>query len=171
MKIGSGGGVVGSAQITDNSITNADINSAAVIARAKLASGLVLKVRKSAAQGLGGSAQLTFDTEVVDSLGAFAANVFTAPRAMNVCVVLVVPITNTESTVRGVGAAIRLNGSAIRGSHGTTGDSSGDNAGVTLVEFLTLALNDTIDATAYSNSTSQTAAGGVDGTCLTVYEV
>jgi hypothetical protein len=37
MKIGSGGSVVGSAQITDDSIVNADINSAAAIAQTKVA--------------------------------------------------------------------------------------------------------------------------------------
>lgn len=40
MKLGSGGGVVGSAQITDGAIVNADINAAAAIALTKL-SGLV----------------------------------------------------------------------------------------------------------------------------------
>jgi hypothetical protein len=40
MKIGQGGGVVGSAQITDGAIVDADVNAAAAIAQSKIAASL-----------------------------------------------------------------------------------------------------------------------------------
>lgn len=168
--ITSGGSLVTSQSIVNGTITNEDINAGAAIAPAKLSDGLVLKVRKSSAQTLGANAQITFDTEVVDTLSAFASNVFTAPRAMRLLAVLNVPITTNESTIRACEAAIRVNSSALRYNGCLTGDAAGKNGGITVIELLSLAQNDTVDATVVGTA-SQTAAGGSTGTSLTLYEL
>lgn len=166
-----GGSQVGSAQINDNSIVNADINSAAAIERRKLASGLVLRVTKSANQALGAEAQITFDTEAVDTLTAFASNVFTAPRAMNVIVVLNAHMTSGGSSVREGSVAVRKNGAVVRICGWSSGDTGGGLYGATVVEVLTLAQNDTIDCVATSNGAEQALVSGATATTLTVCEM
>lgn len=164
----SGGSQVGSAQITDNSIVNADINSAAAIARTKLANPLLLKVRKSSNQTLGAMAVVTFDTEVTDVDNAFASNLYTSPRAQTVKIIANLQISNAESTVRSLLAELRLNGAAIRTQGACTNGENPGQSGITIVETVTLAQNDTIDLRASSTGTSQAVVSGAAFSSLTI---
>lgn len=163
-----GGSQVGSAQINDDSIVNADINSAAAIARTKLAGPLLLKVRKSANQALGVMAVVTFDTEVVDVDNAFASNTYTSPRAQNVRIIANLHLSNAESTARFCVAELRVNGNAVRTNSTVFAGTNPSNSGITIVETLALAQGDTVDLRASSNAGSQAVVGGAAFSSLTI---
>lgn len=168
-----GGSSVTTANIVDGTIVNNDINATAGIQRRKLESAVLVKATKSAGQALGAMAKVTFDTEVTDTENAFAASTFTAPRAMNVLIMVVLPNDSNADTVRDGIIAIRKNGAEVRRVGSSMSGGQDHVNGGMLMEAQTLAINDTIEIYAQSADAGdvQNIISGATGACLTIIEV
>lgn len=167
----SGGSQVGSEQINDDSIVNADINSAAGIERRKLADGLLVKATATSNAAFSSQAQVVFDVEVVDTLNAFSSNAFTAPRDMEVLVIVNLPIAQGGSTDRNAIVELHVNGTAVRRCGGGVPGGTSSTAGMNLIEKLTLAENDVLDVEVSASGAGLSLIGGSNNRCLTIYEV
>lgn len=166
----SGGAAnVSSSQITDGTITNADINSAAAIARTKLGDSLLLKVTKSAQQDVTASpAVLTFDTEVADTDSAFASNVYTSPRDQQVLAIVVVGLESNSSTDEVLTVSLRIGGSAVRTVETRAMDTTGHHNNISFCELLDLSTDDTVDIVISSSGTATDVLAGGAFTCFTI---
>jgi len=126
---------------TPTGSTGAKLAVTAEKLKAFLDNKVKLRVSKSGTQSVtgGATAQITFDTEDIDSGNSFASNQFTAPRTGYYDVNFITTYLSNSSSAEGVHFEIRVDGTAVLGAdQSTNSTTAGEGSSVSFGGLLYL---------------------------------